>query len=130
MAESFKKVTTLKRRIILCEACSGKIDKVPKAKYIAFGSGGVDSSENPKQPTETQTSLNEELKRYEIKEVEYPEPTTARYHVSIPLDELAGAKINEAGLIDEKDNLCAINTFYTKRKDDGVEFKFTFDDEF
>ena len=57
-------------------------------------------------------------------------PTTARYTVTIPAADLPGVAISEAALADSDGFLCAIKTFYVKRKDAGITFTFTFDDEF
>lgn len=50
--------------------------------------------------------------------------------MTIPASDLPGASISEAGLVDSAGMLCAIKTMYVKRKDAGVTFTFTFDDEF
>lgn len=123
-------VITRKRRIKLCQASSSADKPLAYITQIAFGSGGVDESGEPVAPLETQDALTQELKRYDVDSVTYPEETTARYTVSIPADELAGAAINEAALVDSDGDLAAIKTMYTKRKDAGVTFTFEFDDEF
>lgn len=123
-------IVTEYRRKSLCEVTSGAIIAIPKVTHIAFGNGGVDTDGEPIEPDGTQTALTSELARYPIKAVSYPVNTTARYVAEIPLDDLTGEKINEAGLIDEAGNLCAIKTMYDKGKDADVIFSFTFDDEF
>jgi len=112
---------------------------------VAFGSGGVDDNKDPIPPRETQTALTNEVARYPIDSVDYPDTppptasslwdevtggTTARYIVTIPAADLAGVRINEAGLLDSEGNLCAIQTFYDKGKDGGLAFRFTFLDKF
>jgi len=99
---------------------------------IAFGDGGVDGSGNPITPDETQVALNNQIAAYPIDSVTYPldPPTTARYTAAIPENDLNGAFISEAGLLDANGNLCAIKTFLVKGKDSGVSFTFIFDDEF
>jgi hypothetical protein len=98
--------------------------------HIAFGDGGVDSTGNPIQPAENATGLNNELGRFAVKPVTYPVPTTARYETDIPAADLPGASISEAALVDSAGAVHAIKTFFIKRKDAGVTFTFTFDDEF
>ena len=98
--------------------------------HVAFGSGGVNVSGEPIVHTETQTALNNELARYEVESVTYPDETTARYAVTIPKDALVGKEINEAALVDSDGDLVAIKTMYTKKKDEDVSFTFEFDDEF
>jgi hypothetical protein len=124
-------VITKYRREKLCQITSGAISTLAPVTHIAFGKGGVDSDGAPVAPLDTATSLSNEIARYPIdKSPEYPVPTTARYEVTIPAGELAGALINEAGLVDGDGGLCAVKTFLTKGKDNGVTFTFTFDDEF
>ena len=125
-------VITLFRRTQLCRITSGDIGELAPINRIAFGDGGVDGSGEPIKPFETQTSLNNQIAIYPINNVTYPlsPATTARYTCTIPASELAGANISEAALVDSSGNLCAVKTFYVKRKDNGITFTFTFDDEF
>jgi len=123
-------VITTYRRQNLCKITSGAITSLPKITQIAFGDGGVDGSGNLVAPLGTATALKHELARYPIDNVIYPVATTARYTVTIPTADLPGASISEAALVDSSGALCAINTMLVKRKDDGVTFTFTFDDEF
>ena len=123
--EKIMTVVTDYRREMLCKITSGAVDTIPKITHTAFGSGGADCA-----PAGTQTALNQEEGRYEIDSVTYPKPTTARYTVTIPEDDLAGVSISEAALVDESGGLCAIRHMLPKGKDTGVTFIFTFDDEF
>ena len=129
-AASENSVITLKRRVKLCKASSGAITALPPITKIAFGSGGVDGNGDPIAPTQTQEALNQPLREYAVGSVTYPEDTTARYTVTIPADDLTGASISEAALVDSEGDLAAIKTMYAKRKDAGVAFTFEFDDEF
>lgn len=123
-------VITRARRIYLTKITSGAISEMPMVTQIAFGDGGVDEAGEPIQPNELQTSLNNEIGRYDIDEVTYPVETTARYTVTIPEGDLIGKKISEMALVDSGGGLCAIKTMYVKQKDEGVKFTFEFDDEF
>jgi len=123
-------VITLYRRKSLCEITSGASSSLAPVTHIAFGDGGVDSVGDPIQPENTAVALENEVARYALDTVNFPEPTTARYIVTIPEDDLGGAEISEAGLVDSDGGLCAVKTFYVKKKDVGVAFTFTFDDEF
>lgn len=123
-------VITKARRKMLAEITSGKITTIPAITHIAFGSGGVDAAGEPKQASETQTALFNEVQRYPVDSVTYPVDTTARYSVEIPEVDLVSVKISEAGLIDADGTLCAIKTMYVKQKDENVKFTFEFDDEF
>ena len=126
-------VITKARREALCKATSkgSSASAINKITHIVFGDGGVDSSGNPIPPTDTQTALTHAIGTYPIDAAPtYPVSTTARYVVTIPAADLPGASISEAGLVDSAGMLCAIKTMYVKRKDAGVTFTFTFDDEF
>ena len=129
MAEE-NSVITLARRINLTKITSGAITTLPKITQIAFGDGGTDEEGNPIPPNSTDMALKNEVCRLAVDSVTYPVETTARYTVSIPKNEQVGVRFNEMALVDEAETLCAIKTTYTKRKDDGVIFTFTFDDEF
>ena len=127
-------IITLKRREQLCLATSGAISTVTPVAAIAFGSGGVDAAGDPIPPEAAANMLNAELARYPINFIEYPlDPaarTTARYSATIPPNDLVGASISEAALVDRNGALCAIKTMFVKQKDANVAFTFTFDDEF
>lgn len=126
-------VITKARREALCKATSkgSATNPINPISHIVFGDGGVDASGNPIAPVDTQTALTHAIGTYPIDEAPtYPTATTARYTVTIPENDLPGASISEAGLVDSSGMLCAIKTMYVKRKDAGVTFTFTFDDEF
>lgn len=126
-------VITKARREALCKATSkgSTASPINPITHIIFGDGGVDGSGNPVPPVDTQTALKNQIGKYPIDAAPtYPETTTARYVVTIPAADLPGASISEAGLVDSAGMLCAIKTMYVKRKDAGVTFTFTFDDEF
>ena len=127
-------IITTKRREQLCLITSGAISSLAPVAMIAFGDGGVDDEGNPIPPTSDADSLNNEIGRYSLDSTTYPlDPaprTTARYIATIPANDLVGASISEAALVDADGDLCAIKTMFVKRKDGGVTFTFTFDDEF
>ena len=125
-------IITIRRRVLLCQVTSGAVSSIPPITHIAFGQGGVDTAGNIIPPLSDATGLADELARYPITSVTYPldPPTTARYVAVIPENDLAGAPISEAALVDGGGGVQAIRTFFVKRKDGGVTFTFTFDDEF
>lgn len=118
------------RREQICKITSGAIDTLAPITKVAFGDGGVDAAGGVLQPSGSQEALIHEIGRYQIDKVEYSVSTTARYTVTIPAADLAGAQISEAALVDSAGNLCAIRNMLAKGKDEGVAFIFTFDDEF
>lgn len=123
-------VITKYRRENLCKITSGAISSLAPITEIAFGKGGLNEAGEPLTPSEDQSSLNNELTRYPIDGVTYPNETTSRYTVTIPENALVGETISEAGLVDSNGELCAIKTMYPKQKDEGVSFTFAFNDEF
>jgi len=123
-------IITNYRREQLCKITSGAIDSLAPITQVAFGDGGVDVAGQVLQPVGGQEALAHEVGRYPIDKVEYPVSTTARYTVTIPAADLAGAQLSEAALVDSEGNLCAIRNMLAKGKDEGVAFIFTFDDEF
>ena len=123
-------IITLYRRKLLCEITSGASSSLAPVTHIAFGDGGVDGGGEPIQPVNTMLALTNEVARYPLDTVTFPEETTARYEVTIPKDDLAGVEITEAGLIDADGGLCTVKTFFIKKKDVGVSMSYTFDDEF
>lgn len=123
-------VITNWRREQLCKITSGAIDTLAPIAQVAFGDGALDENGEVIPPSAAQTALLNEIGRYGIDKVEYPVSTTARYTVTIPAADMAGAQISEAALVDSEGNLCAIRNMLAKGKDEGVAFIFTFDDEF
>lgn len=130
MASNEFSIVTEYRRKSLCEITSGAIDSLPPITHVVLGSGGLDEDGSVKTPDAKQTALNHELGRYKVDTPQYPVPTTARYTVTIPENDLVGEVITEAALADSAGNICAIRNMLPKGKDEGVEFTFTFDDEF
>ena len=127
-------VITIKRRQQLALITSGAVDRIAPVSMVAFGNGGADIDGRPIPPLTNATDLTNELGRYSLDRISYPlDPaprTTTRYVATIPPDDLAGADINEAALVDSDGDVCAIKTMFSKRKDRGVTFTFTFDDVF
>jgi len=130
MPETITTVITDRRREKLCKATSGAVSAIAAITQVAFGDQGVDSAGAVVPPTGAQTALVHEVGRYPIDGVAYPLPTTARYTVTIPKGDLAGVSLSEAALVDADGELCAVRNMLPKGKDAGVEFIFTFDDEF
>lgn len=123
-------VITQYRRKNLVKITAGTITAVPKIAYIALGSGGVGEDGQVITPTESQTALNAELRRYPVDPVTFPVETTARYSITVPESDLIGDSISELGLLDQDGNLCAVRNCSPKMKDSDEEFTFIFDDEF
>lgn len=123
-------IITLARRIKTCRASSGAAPKLPPITHIALGDGGVDADGKPIPPTETQTALHNEIARYPVEAVTYPEQTTARYSITVPKPDLPGKFISEAAMVDEEGDLSGIKTMLAKGKDEGTSMTFELDDKF
>ena len=130
MASNEFSIVTDYRRKSLCDITSGAISTLPPITHVVLGSGGLNEDGSVRTPDARQTSLANELGRYRVTTPDRPVPTTARYTVTVPENELVGEVITEAALADSEGNLCAIRNMLPKGKDEGVEFTFTFDDEF
>lgn len=121
-------VVTLVGREKLAKARAG-VASLPPITHMAFGSGGVNGSNEPIVHMNTVTQLgNEELRK--VVAVSNPVVTTNRYSGSIGKIELEDVEISEIGLFDEEGDLIAIRTFTKKKKDLGIEMIFEMDDVF
>lgn len=130
MADSSKNtVITVAGRKKLVQARAGAIP-LPTIEGMAFGNGGVDSSGTVIAPSETQTTLTNELYRKKIDGYTFPADTTARYTCTLKASELAGKEISEVGLYDTDGDIVAIKTFTRKGKDDDMEQQYILDDIF
>ena len=129
MASNEYSIVTEDRRHSLCNITSGKISTLPPITHVVLGNGGLNEDGTVRTPDARQTALVNELARYQVGTPQYPIPTTARYVVTVPEDELVGEVITEAALADSEGNLCAIRNMLPKGKDDGVEFTIPFYDE-
>lgn len=127
---------TKKGRELLCKAHAGDLQLSP-ITYIALGGGGC-SNGTPIAVTGNETVLKNELIKKNIESHQYIEENDAagavkvkmHYAISLGKDELADAKISEAGLVDADNNLIAYITFLEKGKDQGMEFTFNIDEIF
>lgn len=122
-------VITKKAREKLVHARAGDI-QLPKIVGMAFGNGGVDSSNKVIPPTESQEGLFGELYRKEIDGYSFPEDTTCRYECTLSGEELAGEEISEIGLYDADGDIVCIKTFMKKGKDNDIEQTYVLDDVF
>lgn len=122
-------IITKKAREKLVKARAGSI-RLPKVVGMAFGNGGVDASGAVIAPSESQTSLTNELYRKAISGFSFPEETRCRYTCVLTESELAGEEISELGLYDEDGDILCVKAFMRKGKDGDVEQTYTLDDVF
>lgn len=125
-------VVTLYRRKLLAQATSGATTAIPKVKYIAVGTGGLNDDGTPKVPAASQTALENEIKRFEVGTPTYPVETTAQYTVDIAETDadIDGKYLSEFALVDEAGNLCAIRNTMKKGKAAGEKLTIKLEDVF
>lgn len=114
----------------LAQAHAG-VKALPAITHVAFGSGGVDSNQAPKNLTGAETALfNQVISKAPT--ITFPDNYTARYSVTIDADadSLVGTSINEACLIDSEGDVVAIKTFTNKGLDELTVIDFDYDAKF
>lgn len=124
-------IITSKGRKKLVLARAGASD-LPPIVGMAFGTGGVDSSDTVIPPKDSQTDLTSEVYRktidgYTVSELE---TATVRYECTLLKNEVNNQYISEIGLYDADGDIICIKTFTKKGKDSDLEMTFTIDDVF
>ncbi|MCI9419414.1 MAG: hypothetical protein HFG32_05305 [Eubacterium sp.] len=123
-----KNVITAIRRKKMAEA-THTTGKLAKAKWIALGSGGVDSGGNIITPLAENVKLNNEVIRKEYTSSAKTSDTSYEYVIELAEDELVGTFISEMALIDAEGDVIAISNFLPKGKDE-TETTFTIEDNY
>ena len=111
-----KSIITKVGRKKMAEA--GMTGTIAKITQIAVGSGGVDSSGNPRVVSDADTQLVKELLRKSYHACRTGLETSRIYDIKLEPDELVGEYISEIMLIDEDGDPVAFMTFLPKGKDD------------
>ena len=96
---------------------------LPQVAQMAFGDGGHGSDGNPISPDASKTSLNNELLRKDLASVYQEDDFSTTGSGRVAKNELVGADISEAGLLDADGNLLGFKNFAPKSKesDEGYE---------
>lgn len=123
-----KSVITTVRRKKMAEA-SHTTGKLAKVKWIALGSGGVDSEGEVIEPLAENVQLNNEVVRKEYSSSNKISDTAYEYTIKLSEDELVGTFISEMALIDAEGDVIAFSNFLAKGKDE-TETTFTIEDRF
>lgn len=123
-----KSVITTVRRKKMAEA-SHTTGKLAKVKWIALGSGGVDSEGAVIEPLAENVQLNNEVVRKEYSSSNKISDTAYEYTIKLSEDELVGTFISEMALIDAEGDVIAFSNFLAKGKDE-TETTFTIEDRF
>lgn len=131
MAEETNVVTQYRRKL-LAQITSGAVTAIPKIKFIAVGTGGLNADGTPKVPVATQAALEHELKQFDVGEPTFPVDTTARYTVDIQETDadIDGQYLSEFALVDEAGKICAIRNTMKKGKAAGEQITIKMDDVF
>ena len=122
-------VVTLTARKKMVKARAGMIN-LPPIVGMAFGTGGVDESGNPVEPSVTDEGLKNEVFRKVVDSYTFTDETTCRYLCTLAANECVDEDINELGLYDSEGDIIAIKTFKSKGKDADLEMTFRVDDIF
>ena len=123
-----KSVITTLRRKKMAEA-TNSTGRIAKAKWIALGSGGVDSKGEVISPVESGSSLAAEVIRKEITKSKKVSDTSYEYAIELAESELVGTFISELALIDEDGDVIAFSNFLSKGKD-NIETIFAIEDSY
>lgn len=98
------------------------IATLPRIAYIAFGDGGHESDNTPKNVSEKSTALYHETVRKSLTIVYQEDSLSATGKGIIDSNEIPSAVISEAGLIDAEGNLIGWKTFAPKYVEDGETY--------
>lgn len=123
-----KNVITTIRRKKMAEA-THTTGKIAKAKWIALGTGGVDSGNNIITPLAENVQLNNEVIRKEYASSVMTSDTSYEYVIKLTEDEILGEYISEMALIDAEGDVIAFSNFLPKGKDE-TETTFTIEDNY
>ena len=119
-----KSIITALRRKKMAEA-TNSTGRIAKAKWIALGSGGVDSQGEVIAPSESDNRLTAEV----ITKSKKTSDTSYEYSIELSESELVGTYISELALIDEDGDVIAFSNFLSKGKD-NIETTFVIEDSY
>ena len=97
---------------------------------MAFGTGGVNTSDVIVPHSPDQNALHSEVLRKEVDGYEVVSDTCIRYKCTLTESELANTYISEIGLYDADGDMVAMKAFMKKGKDSDMEVVFECEDTF
>lgn len=121
-------VTTRAKKKML-QARAG-VRALPKIVGMAFGDGGVNSSNVVIPHSADSNTLHHEVYRKTIDGFSEISDTKIRYTCTLGVSELSGVDISEIGLYDADGDMIAMKAFTKKGKDSDMEAVFECDDTF
>ncbi len=120
---------TTKAKKKMLEARAG-IAPLSKIVGMAFGTGGVNGSDEIVPHSPDQNALHNEAFRKEVDGYEVISDTCIRYKCTLEETELANTYISEIGIYDADGDMVAMKAFMKKGKDADMEVVFECDDTF
>lgn len=119
MAEAV--VANIYRRRIAARMAGGA--NIAPIAFMAFGDGGHNADLTPKAPSANATSLNNEILRKPLAAITQEDLYSVTGKGAIEANEVVGAGISEAALIDANGNLVGLNTFAPKFKENDERYE-------
>ena len=113
----------------MLEARAG-IAPLSKIVGMAFGTGGVNGSDEIVPHSPDQNALHNEAFRKTVDGYEVISDTCIRYKCTLSETELANTYISEIGIYDADGDMVAMKAFMKKGKDADMEVVFECDDTF
>jgi hypothetical protein len=91
--------------------------------FMSFGDGGHNTDLTPITPNPNVTSLNNELLRKPLAWIANEDPLSATGRGVLETNELVGARISEAALLDEDGLMIGYKTFSPKFKESDERYE-------
>ncbi len=91
--------------------------------YMAFGDGGHNPDMTPKPPSSSATSLNHEVLRKPLSSITQEDLYSVTGKGTVEANEIVGASISEAALIDSNGQLVGLKTFAPKYKESDERYE-------
>lgn len=113
-------VNTYRKR--LAARMAGGAQLAPVA-YMAFGDGGHNADLTPKAPSANQTALNHEILRKPLAAITQEDLYSVTGKGAVEANEVVGAGISEAALIDANGQLVGLKTFAPKFKENDERYE-------
>ena len=113
-------VNTYRQRI--AGRMAGGAQLAPVA-YMAFGDGGHNADLTPKAPSARATALNHEILRKPLAAITQEDLYSVTGKGAVEANEVVGAGISEAALIDANGQLVGLKTFAPKFKENDERYE-------
>lgn len=91
--------------------------------YMAFGDGGHNADLTPRPPSSSATALNHEILRKPLAAITQEDLYSVTGKGAVEANEVVGAGISEAALIDSNGQLVGLKTFAPKFKENDERYE-------